>query len=98
MLIPQFELWDIVNLILITTLNTLDCEFYQQIDGVVMGGPASSPTAEIYMEAHEENAMSKCIKHSKSFGVYSKMFRSHQQSFPIAKTPLLQWRKKVMEN
>ena len=54
---------------LITTLNTLDSEFYEQTDGNAMGGAASSPTAEIYIYAgYEENAMSNCTKHSKNFG------------------------------
>ena len=29
-------------------------KFYQQTDGVAMGGPASSTTAEIYVQAHEQ--------------------------------------------
>ena len=49
MSIPQGKFLDIVNLILITTLNTLDSEFYEQTDGNAMGGAASSPTAEIYI-------------------------------------------------
>ena len=112
MSILQDKFLDIVNLILITTLNTLDSEFYEQTGGNAMGGPASSPTAEIYIHAgYEENAISNCTKHSKSFGtillwnfVYSKMsrpeklFPSHQQSLSIAKSSLLQWSKNVMEN
>ena len=112
MSIPQGKFLDIVNLILITTLNTLDSEFYEQTDGNAMGGAASSPTAEIYIYAgYEENAMSNCTKHSKNFGtillwnfVYpkisrpEKLFPSHQQSLSIGKSSLLQWSKKVMEN
>ena len=32
--------------------------FYQQTDGTAMGGPASSTTAEIYMQAYEQTAIS----------------------------------------
>ena len=54
MSILQDRFLDIVNLILITTLNTLDSEFYKQTGGNAMGGPASSPTAEIYIHAGYE--------------------------------------------
>ena len=40
-------------------------QFYQQTDGVAMGGLASSTTAEIYMQAHERTAISIAIHSSK---------------------------------
>ena len=46
---PQDKFLDLVRLVLITGWYTFNSQFYQQIDGVAMGGPASSTTAEIYM-------------------------------------------------
>ena len=51
MVMPQDKFLDLVNLVLITTWYSFDSQFYQQTDGVAMGGPASSSTAEIYMHA-----------------------------------------------
>ena len=36
---------------------TFNSQFYQQTDGVAMGGPASSTTAEIYMQAYERTVI-----------------------------------------
>ena len=47
--IPQDKFLDLVNLVLTTTWYTFNSQFYQQTDGVAMGGPASSTTVEIYM-------------------------------------------------
>ena len=47
--IPQDKFLDLVHLVLTTTWYTFNSQFYQQTDGVAMGGPASSTTAEIYM-------------------------------------------------
>ena len=44
--IPQDKFLDLVNLVLTTTWYTFNSQFYQQNDGVAMGGPASSTTAE----------------------------------------------------
>ena len=52
---------DLVNLVLTTTWYTFNSQFYQQTDGVAMGGPASSTTAEIYMQAHESTAISTAL-------------------------------------
>ena len=52
MAIPQDKFLDLVNLVLTTTWYTFNSQFYQQTDGVAMGVPASSTTAEIYMQAH----------------------------------------------
>ena len=49
--IPQDKLLDLVHLVLTTTWYTFKSQFYQQTNGVAMGGTASSTTAEIYMEA-----------------------------------------------
>ena len=54
--IPQYKFLDLVNLVLTTTWYTFNFMFYQQIDGVTLGGPASSTTSEIYMQAHEQIA------------------------------------------
>ena len=54
-----------------------------------MGGPASSTTAEIYMQAHEHNATSTAIHPPKVWEQFvddvsayalGKLFPSHQQS------------------
>ena len=56
--IPQDKFLNLVNLVLTTTCYTFNSKFYQQTDGVAMGGPASSTTAEVYMQAHEQTAIS----------------------------------------
>ena len=45
--IHQDKFLDLVNLVLTTTWYTFNAQFYQQTDGVAMGGPASSTTTEI---------------------------------------------------
>ena len=47
--IPQDKFRDLVHLVLTTTSYTFNSQFYQQTDGVAIGGPASSTTGEIYM-------------------------------------------------
>ena len=64
--IPQDKFLDLVNLVLTTTWYTFnsqtDCtHFSTQTDGVAMGDPSSSTTAEIYMEAHESTAISTTL-------------------------------------
>ena len=61
MAIPQDKFLDLVNLVLTTTWYTFDSQFYQQTDGITMGGPATSATAEIYIQAHEQTAPSKSL-------------------------------------
>ena len=53
------------NLVLTTTWYTFNSQFYQQTDGIAMGGPASSTTTEIYMQAHEHTAISSALHPSK---------------------------------
>ena len=55
--IPQEKFLDLVNLVLTTTWYTFNSQFYQQTNGVAMVCPASSITAEIYMQAHERSAI-----------------------------------------
>ena len=59
--IPHNKFLDLVNLVLTTTWYTFNSQFYQQTDGVAMGGPASSTTAEIYMQAHESTVISTAL-------------------------------------
>ena len=61
--IPQDKFLDLVNLVLTTTWYTYNSQFHQQTDGIAMGGPASSTSAEIYMQAHIYSTTP-----SKSFG------------------------------
>ena len=50
---PSLPGTDRVNLLLTTIWYNFNSQFYQQTGGVAMGGPASSTTAETYMqEAH----------------------------------------------
>ena len=50
--IPQYDFLDLVYLDLTTTWYNFNSQFYQQADGVAIGDPASSATAEIYMQAY----------------------------------------------
>ena len=59
--IPKDKFLDLVNLVLTTTWYTFNSQFYQQADGVAMGGPASSTTGEIYIQAHEHTAISTAL-------------------------------------
>ena len=44
--ILQDKFLDLVHIVLTTTWYTFNSQFYQQTDGVAMGGPASSTTAK----------------------------------------------------
>ena len=59
--IPQDKFLDLVHLVLTTTWYTFNSQFYQQTDGVTMGGPASPTTAEIYMQAYECTAITMAL-------------------------------------
>ena len=59
--IPQDQFLDLVHLVLTTTWCTLNSQFYQQNDGVAMGGPASSTTADIYMQTYEHTAITTAL-------------------------------------
>ena len=52
---------DLVHLVLTTPWCTFNSQFYQQTDGVAMGGPASSTTAKIYMQAYERTAITTAL-------------------------------------
>ena len=58
--IPQNKFLDLVYL-LTTTWYIFDSQFYQQTDGVAIGGPTSSATAEIYMQAYESTAITMAL-------------------------------------
>ena len=55
--ILQDKFLDLVHLVLTTTWYTFKSQFYQETDGVAMGGPASSTTTEIYMKAYKRTAI-----------------------------------------
>ena len=59
--IPQDKFLDLVSLVLTTTWYTFNSQFYQQTYGIAMGAPASSTTAEIYMQTHEHTAISTAL-------------------------------------
>ena len=86
MAIPQDKFLDLVNLVLTTTWYTFNSQFYQQTDGVAMGGPASSTTAEIYMQAYERTAITTALHPPKVWerfvdDVYSILKRTHLENF-----------------
>ena len=66
--IPQSKFFDLVNLVLTTTWYSFNSQFYQQTDGVAMGGSESSFTAEIIMQTHENIAISATLYTLQKFG------------------------------
>ena len=85
-LIPQNNFLDLVNLALTTTWYTFNSQFYQQTDGVAIGGPASSTTAETSMQAHERTAISTALHTPKVWerffdDIYSILKRTHFKNF-----------------
>ena len=59
--IAQDKFLDLVHLVLTTTWYTFNSQSYQQTDGVAMGDPASSTTAETYMQAYERTAITTAL-------------------------------------
>ena len=59
--IPQDKFLDLVSLVLATAWYTFNSQFYQETDGIAMGGSTSSTAAEIYMQAHERTAISMAL-------------------------------------
>ena len=55
----EFLIW--VSPVIKTTWHTFNFKLYQQIDGVAVGGPACSSKIEIYLEAHEQTAISTTL-------------------------------------
>ena len=62
MTIPQDKFLDLVNLVLTTTWYIFNSQFYQQTDGIAVGGLPSLTTAEIHMQAHEHTAISTALQ------------------------------------
>ena len=84
--IPEDKFLDLVHLVLTTTWYTLNSQFYQQTDGVAMVGPASSTTAEIYMQAFECTAITTALHPPKCWkrfvdDVYSILKRTNLENF-----------------
>ena len=59
--IPQDRFVDLVYLVLKTTWYGFNFQFLKQTDGVSMGGPASSTTAEIYFQAYKQTSTSAVL-------------------------------------
>ena len=59
--LPQGKSLDLVHVVLTTTWYTFNSQFYQQTDGVAIGGLASSTTAEIYMQVSERTAITTAL-------------------------------------
>ena len=84
--IPRDRFLDLVHLVVITTWYTFNSQFYEQTDRVAVKGPASSTTAEIYMQAYERTAITTALnllKVWKQFvdDVYSFLKRTHLEKF-----------------
>ena len=84
--IPQDKFLDLVYLVLTTTWHTFNSQFYQQTDGVVMRGPASSTTAEVYLQAYERTARTTALHTPKVWerfvdDVFSILKRTHLENF-----------------
>ena len=83
--VPHDKFLDLVHLVLRTTWYTFNSQFYQQTDGVAMGGPASSTTTEIYMQAYEHTAITTALHPPKVWkrfvdDGYSILKRSHLEN------------------
>ena len=48
--LPQDKFCDLIDLVLKVFWNTFNSQFYQQVDGVAMGGAASLATTEMYVQ------------------------------------------------
>ena len=55
--IPIDKLMSLIEIVLTKTWYLFDGKYFSQTDGVAMGGPTSSVVAEIYMQAHENTAL-----------------------------------------
>ena len=89
MAIPQEKFLHLLNLAFITTWYTFNSQFFQQIDGIPIGVPASSTTAETYMQVHESTVDDVC----------SILKQTHLENSTIfMKILSLLWKRKVMEN
>ena len=83
--IPQDKFLDQVRLVLTTTWYAFNSQFYQQTDGVAMGDPASSTTAEIFMQGYERTAITTALHLPKVWerfvdDVYSILKRMHLEN------------------
>ena len=106
--ISQDKFLDLVHLVRTATWHTFNSQFYQQTDGVAMGGPASSTTAEIYMQAYEHTAITTALHPPKVWERFVMTFILSLnvriwKTFSIISTIFIKilsllWRKKVMEN
>ena len=65
--ISQNKFLDLVHLVSTTTWYSFNSQFYQQTDDIATGGPASSTTAEIYMQAYERTAISTALQPPKDW-------------------------------
>ena len=86
MAIPQDKFLDLVHLVLTTTWYAFNSQLYQQTDDVAMGGPASSTTAEIYIQAYEHTAITTALHPPNVWerfvdDVYSIFKRMHLENF-----------------
>ena len=63
--VPQNKFLDLVNLVLTSTWHNFNSQFYQLTDGVAKKRPASSTTAEVYIQTCEQTAIPTVLHPSK---------------------------------
>ena len=68
--IPKEELLEIIRFLLTETWFKFNNNFYTQTDGVAMGGPTSSVVAEIYMQKHDNDALTTFQEPPKAYERY----------------------------
>ena len=81
MAIPQDKFLDLGNLVLKTTSYAFSSQFFRQTDGIEIGGPASSTTAEAYMQNPEKFRNNLLMTFIQFLNVHNwKKFSIHQRS------------------
>ena len=109
MAIHKDKFLDVVNVVWTNSWYIFNSKFYQQTDGVVMGGPAFSTTEISHMSAHEQTGISAVLYPPKVWEIFIMMtlipsLKVHAWktfSIPLTffiKTLILLDRKKVMES
>ena len=68
--IPRADLLELIEFLLTKTWFIFNGECFTQLDGVAMGGPASSVIADIYMQHYDKTALSTFEKPVKAYERY----------------------------
>ena len=83
--IAQNKFLDLVHLVLATTWYTFNSQSYQQTDGASIGDPASSTTAETYMQAYERTAITTALHPPKVSERFSHHINNLHQNIKFTK-------------